>query len=155
MKLSDHFTLAELCVTNTGLPNTPDGEHVEALIHLCRNVLEPVRAWARTKKPDAVVIVNSGFRSYKVNAAAGSKSTTSQHLFGEAADIEIPGIRNDDIYLFIRDELKNFDQLIAEKLQRADGSAGWIHVSYRVDRLRREAISFLGNKYVPGLQYVR
>lgn len=149
VQLSQHFSLKEMCVTNSGLLNVPDTEAIVSLTRLCNNVLEPIRNhFGRPVK------VNSGFRSLMVNIAAGSKAnSTSQHLFGEAADIEIPGIRNDIIWSYIVDELKDFDQVIAEKLSRNDGSAGWIHVSYREGRLRRDAISWDGHNYLRGLHY--
>lgn len=147
-KLSPHFSLAEMTVTNSGLPNHPDAKQLAALTKLCERVLEPVRL--NFGKP---VTVNSGFRGKQANAAVGG-SQTSQHSLGEAADIEIRGVHNEMIYKFIRDNLE-FDQLIAEKLSKTDGSAGWIHVSYRDGRLRKQCLSFLGGgKYVNGLVFV-
>lgn len=149
-QLSPHFTLEEMCVTNSGLPNVPGAIAIENLTTLCTKILEPIRN--HFGKP---VKINSGFRSPAVNLAAGSKvNSTSQHLFGEAADIEIPGVRNDVIWSYIVDVLKDFDQVIAEKLMINDGTAGWIHVSWREDRLRREALSWDGHNYRVGLHYV-
>lgn len=151
--LSRNFSFDEFTRTDTGLPNIPNASQIAAGKALAVNILEPVRAWARTKKPDAVVKINSWFRSPTVNIAVGG-SSTSQHLHGEAVDFEIAGITNADIWNFIYYELKEFDQLIGEKLSRKDGSAGWIHVSYHVGRLRKDGRSFLGGaRYVKGLQY--
>ena len=105
-----------------GLDNTPDPDEMESLLALCENVLEPVRIhWA---KP---VVINSGFRSLRVNRAIGSRDS-SQHAKGEAADIELPGIDNLVLYYWIAEEL-DFDQLILE-FYNGEPSSGWVHVSY-------------------------
>ena len=126
MKLTPHFTLDEMVKSQTalrlGLDNTPDPDEMESLLALCENVLEPVRIhWA---KP---VVINSGFRSLRVNRAIGSRDS-SQHAKGEAADIEIPGIDNLVLYYWIAEEL-DFDQLILEYYS-GEPSSGWVHVSY-------------------------
>jgi len=126
VKLTPHFTLDEMVKSQTalrlGLDNTPDPDEMESLLALCENVLEPVRIhWA---KP---VVINSGFRSLRVNRAIGSRDS-SQHAKGEAADIEIPGIDNLVLYYWIAEEL-DFDQLILE-FYNGEPSSGWVHVSY-------------------------
>lgn len=148
MKLSPHFTLAEMTRTSSSLPNKPSEKEIVALKALCENILEPIRI--HFAKP---VIVNSGYRSAAVNKAIGG-AKTSQHLKGEAADIEIRGVSNAAIFRYIHENL-DFDQVIAEKLRNDDGSAGWVHVSYSKYGLRGEALSFLGaGRYVKGLQFV-
>lgn len=81
--LSHNFTLSELCVTSTGLPNTPTADEIECLRALVTEVLQP---WRDASGP---LRVTSGFRSAAVNGAVGG-SRTSQHRRGEAADV-IPG----------------------------------------------------------------
>lgn len=148
MNLSQHFTLKELCVTKSVMPNIPESKEIEALIQLCHGVLEPIRT--HFGRP---IIINSAFRSADVNRSVGG-AHDSQHLFGEAADIEIPGIPNVDIWRWITEEFKNYDQCIAEYLRRDDPAAGWIHVSFRIDRLRQSAISCVAGHYRPGLHFV-
>lgn len=146
--LSPNFKLEEFTRSSThpDIPNKPDYIQIVAMKHLCLNVLEPLR-----EKFGPIHII-SGFRSPALNFAVGSKSSTSQHMNGEAADIEIAGVRNDTIWEYINQSLP-FDQVIAEKLKSDDGTAGWIHVSY-AEALRGDAISFLGNgQYVKGLHY--
>ena len=80
------FTIAELCRSNTadrlGINNRCRQEHVTALTALVDNVLDPLREWYG--KP---ITVNSGYRCPELNVAVkGSK--TSQHMKGEAADID-------------------------------------------------------------------
>jgi hypothetical protein len=97
-------------------------------------VLEPIRSHY-----DLPVIITSGFRSPEVNHAAGG-AADSQHLNGEAADIHIPGVKNADLWTYIKNFL-TFDQVIAERLKEDDGAAGWVHVSFRVNRARMSALS--------------
>lgn len=125
MHLSDHFTLEELSHSDTakaeGIPNQPTGAEVEALRALCQNVLEPLRqALGRSVK------VNSGYRGPVLNRRLRG-ATSSQHLAGEAADIQCPGVPVVEVFkLAIRLGLP-FDQIIYE----ANRSARWVHVSHR------------------------
>ena len=41
--LSRNFTLEELCVTGTGLPNIPDAGHTEKMLYLATYILQPIR----------------------------------------------------------------------------------------------------------------
>lgn len=104
------FTIAELCKSTTadrlGINNRCRQEHVTALTALVDNVLDPLRTW--WGKP---ITVNSGYRCPELNAAVkGSK--TSQHMKGEAADIDT-GDRQQNKLLFeyIRKNLP-YDQLL-------------------------------------------
>ena len=135
IKLSKHFSLEEMCRSNTarvrGLPNVPNAEQVKNLQHLCENVLQPLRD--HLGKP---VVINSGFRSQAVNMAVGG-AKNSQHTKGEAADIkckDYPYAK--EIYTWIMDNLK-FDQLILER----NGNAVWVHVSYRAGKNRQQAFT--------------
>ena len=138
MKLSPHFSLDEMIKSQTalrkGLDNNPDADQLEAMVTLCEHVLEPIRKhWNRP------VIVSSAFRAPEVNKAIGSKNT-SQHTKGQAADIEIPGVDNLDLYHWIGQSVE-FDQLILE-FYSGEPASGWVHVSYvsretnRRERLR-------------------
>lgn len=147
MNLSPHFTLGEMTVTHSSHDNTPTEVQVEALKKLCENILEPLR-----EHFGLPIIVTSGFRSPKVNVEFGG-ADNSEHLFGEAADIHIPGVANADIWRFIDGSDLEFDQLIAEKLSETDGAAGWIHVSYRPESARKQAFSFDGENYLSGLHF--
>lgn len=138
MRLSPHFTLGELTKSQTalrmGMDNDPDEETIEAMTALCVEALEPIRE--HFGRP---VVVNSGYRSPNVNRAIGGTST-SQHCKGEAADVEVPGLDNEELYLWAADNI-DFDQLILE-YYTGEESSGWVHVSHvsretnRRDRLR-------------------
>lgn len=147
MKLSPHFTLGEMVVSQTaarrGLDNTPGPAVIEALRKLCVNLLEPVRV--HYGRP---VVVTSGYRSPAVNKAAGG-SATSQHRLGEAADFTVPGVSNLDICRWLRANAQ-YDQLIYEF-----GEGGWIHASWRPQNRRMQELSAQrttrGTIYLPGL----
>ena len=147
--LSEHFTLAMLCYSDTakarGISNVPTSAEINNLKYLANNVLEPI--WNHfCKNEDGTdngkkVIVNSGYRGKLLNAAVGG-ATTSQHCFGEAADIEIAGISNYDLAVWIRDNV-TFDQLILEFANNlsVDPNSGWVHVSYRYGRIRHSVLT--------------
>jgi len=137
MQLSPHFSLEELCKSQTatrrGLDNTPPPEAVDSLRALCANVLEPLRALLG--KP---IHVSSGYRSPEVNKAVGG-SKNSQHLRGEAVDFTVPGLTTQQVFDVIRASDLPFDQLIQE--------GTWIHVSHAHARKQRQEclIAHFGN----------
>lgn len=149
MNLSPHFTLAEFTgsatATRHGIANVPNRRQIAAMVALCDNLLEPVRA--HFGRP---VRITSGFRSVALCLAVGSTSR-SQHAKGEAADFEIPGVSNYDVACWIRDNL-TFDQLILENYVRGQPNSGWVHASYRVDRARHSVLTYARRSYLPGLQ---
>ena len=126
MKLSNNFTLDELCVTKSGLPNIPNGMQINALRELVLNVLQPLRELYG--KP---ITINSGFRSKEVNKLVGGVMT-SQHLKGEAADLDCDD--NKKLFELIRDNF-TFDQLINEH------NYSWVHVSYKKSGNRNQIIN--------------
>lgn len=150
MRLSQNFTLAEFTKSNQAIKlridNTnPTPAAIECMKELCAHVLEPLRAAF-----DKPIRISSGYRNMQLNHAMGG-AEKSQHIYGQAADIEIPGISNDLVWQYIVDQLP-YDQVIAEHLSSKDGAAGWIHVSY-VPNGRREALSCAHGDYLPGLVY--
>lgn len=88
MKLTHHFTLAELTASHTaqrlGLDNTPAPELLPRLV-LTAKMLERIR-----NTLGAPVTVTSGYRAPAVNRAVGGV-TSSDHAHGHAADIVAPG----------------------------------------------------------------
>lgn len=130
MKLGEYFTLEEMlhsqAATRAGISNQPDKAQTEALKNLVANILDPLR-----RIVDRPIVVSSGFRSKQVNRLVGG-ADTSQHTFGEAADITIPGLTNDQIIEAIRKAKLPYDQLIEE-------FGSWVHVSYG-PRHRRQVL---------------
>ena len=135
MQLTEHFTLNEFVRSETAenkhIDNTPSQEVVDNLRALCRNVLEPARV--AYGEP---IYITSGYRCPALNKAVGGKPT-SQHLRGEAADLQVRGVKNlRKLYNAILDH-GVFDQLLFETNK---AGAKWIHVSYAPYGNRRQAI---------------
>ena len=146
MKLSEHFTLAELTKTSVMIENVPNEAQVENLKRLC-SWLEMLRsewnnryAGSLTPNPspkgegnsDDPIIINSGYRSPAVNKAVGG-AQNSNHLTGCAADIRCLGIeqalRYATILLDISDESREeFDELLIE---RSPKGTYWVHFAVR------------------------
>jgi zinc D-Ala-D-Ala carboxypeptidase len=138
MNLTKNFSLHELTKSETalrrGIPNTPVQKEIESLTRLAQCVLQPIRDhFGRAVK------VNSGYRSPQVNAVIGG-SLTSDHCKGMAADIEIPGVANHTLAVWIRDNLK-FTQLILELYTHGVHDSGWVHVSYDPDNLKQQTMT--------------
>lgn len=153
MKLSKFFSLDEFVKSQTalrkGIDNTPPDAAIESMRLLCTNVLDKAR------ERFGPIQVTSGYRSEKLNKAIGG-AKTSQHMSGEAADIEATRVDNLVLATWIRDNC-DFDQLILEFYNPKEGPrSGWVHVSYKESGNRKEvltaAITSKGKTtYRPGL----
>lgn len=140
MKLSEHFSLAEMCKTSANLDNVPNETQVENLKRLC-GWLEMLRSeWnKRYGEGNDPIFINSGFRSEAVNKAVGGVKG-SNHLSGCAADIRVAGIeqlvRYATILLDISDESQeDFDELL---LERSPKGNYWLHFAVRPSGNRRK-----------------
>lgn len=147
MKLSEHFTLKEGCKSSTatrlGIKNTPNGPAINAMVLTCQNVLEPIRANYGAFTP------NSFFRCLELNRALGSKDS-SQHVTGEAVDVEIPGVSNLELAQWCREHL-DFDQLLLEFHTPGDPSSGWVHISWFDGQRRNEVLTITRDGVQRGL----
>ena len=148
MKLSGHFSLAELTKSQTatrkGIDNKPTLDHIENLTELCTQVLEPTRR--NFGKP---MVISSGYRSEELCEAIGS-SKNSQHAKGEAADFEMFGVDNTELAKYIKNNLV-FDQLILEYYNPDDPSSGWVHCSYSKEENRKQSLLYNGKDYTEWL----
>ena len=159
VKLSEHFTLAELCKTSvkTADGNIPSHVAIENLRNICENWLEDLRYShntlygersldnARDDKGDEPIIITSGYRSPEVNKRVGG-SPTSNHLTGCAVDIRCYGIeqaiRYANILLDIADGSKrDYDELLIERSPKGNY---WIHFAVRPEDNRRKT-AFISN----------
>ena len=137
MQLTRNFTLREMIKSDTArrfdLDNTPDDYQVQNLRILCEEVLQPLR--------DALgpIRVNSGFRNGIVNEAVGG-SRKSDHCHGFAADIEVEGMSNYALALYIAENF-DFTQLILEFYTPGITDSGWVHVSYDDRNLKKEVLT--------------
>ena len=134
-RLSEHFTLAEMCKTSakTADGNIPSHVHIENLKRLC-GWLEMLRdEWNRRYgEGDDPIIINSGYRSEAVNKAVGGVKG-SNHLTGCAVDIRVTGmeqaLRYAVILLDISDQSReDFDELL---LERSPRGTYWLHFAVR------------------------
>ena len=121
-----HFTIEEMYASekakSLGIDNKPSTQKMINLVYLCAFVLEPLRvAMGRPIK------ISSGYRCEKLNKEVGGVYN-SQHLKGQAADIDIQGDMEfgRKIFEYIKNHLP-FDQLIWE--HTASGTY-WVHVSF-------------------------
>ena len=126
MNLSRNFTLQELIKSDTAIRldinNNPNSGQIEKLKALCENILQPVRDhFGRVK-------VTSGYRSAELCIAIGS-SVNSQHARAEAADFEVVGTDNVELFDWIKNNLEP-DQLILEFYTPGEPNSGWIHCSW-------------------------
>lgn len=122
-----HFTIEEMYASDTakrlGIDNKPTTQKMINLVYLCAFVLEPLRV--AMNEP---IKIGSGYRCEKLNKAVGGVYN-SQHLKGQAADIDIQGDMafGRKIFEYIKDHLP-FDQLIWEHNPKT--GSYWVHVSY-------------------------
>ena len=90
-----------------GIDNTAPPNVAKNLVLVAENILEPIRE--HYKIP---FTPNSWFRCLELNYKLNSKPT-SQHITGQAVDIEVPTISNKDLAHWINKNL-DFDQLLLE-----------------------------------------
>lgn len=98
---------------------------------LCLNVLDTV------KQMYPNMIITSGFRR---PGDAANSTENSQHYFGEAADIQLPGFSKAQ-YLEVAKSIQQavpYDQVI---LEYAGTSTVWIHISYKKSGNRKQVFT--------------
>lgn len=143
--LSQHLTLAEVTRSEKarimGIRNVPDAVTLERLRMVVGAIFEPIRTHF-----GGPVFVSSGFRCKELDTAINKRVTTSQHIRGEALDLDNDDLiarkvkgapTNAQVFHFIRLVLP-FDQLIWE--YGDDKSPGWVHVSFNTDGAGRRKI---------------
>lgn len=161
--LSPHFTLEELTVSDTAkkykISNLPTPIHEKTLVHTCQYLLEPLRALLnekykeyKGKKVKCVSIrITSGYRSAALNAKVGG-AKKSQHLTGEAADLEAKLIFQDntskvlpytELYADVKAFVKAGKLSVDQCIQECVGSTKWVHVSHSAAGKTKDRKQFL------------
>ena len=127
IRLTNNFYLKEFVISQVaerhGYKNEPNEKQIENLRLLCVNVLQPLREIINVP-----IFINSGFRSFDVNAAVGGRFN-SQHLEGKAADFVVHTMNLINVFNIAIQKL-SFDQLIYE-------FGKWIHVSWNGELNRK------------------
>lgn len=125
MKLSYNFTLEELIESATasrlGINNQPSEQIISNLKALCEKVLQPLRD--NFRQP---IRITSGYRCQALNKAV-SGSTTSQHLKGEAADINCGIPDNRKIFELAQKMIKEGKLEVGQLINERNYS--WVHIS--------------------------
>ena len=134
--ITKNFSMEELVASDTarmkGIDNTPDKEVEARLVQLAQQVLQPLRD--SYGKP---IKISSGYRCQALNKAIGGVST-SQHLKGEAVDINNGQIENKKLFLLaskmIKEGVITVGQLIDEKGYK------WLHISLPDNKHRNQIL---------------
>jgi hypothetical protein len=135
MQLSENFSFEEL--TNTSHTELLEKnreeakQYIESLTKLATLVLQPLR-----ESLGKSITVSSGFRGHELNEKVGGTST-SQHSFGEAADIQVDGMGVSELFNYIKnmpsEYLENVGQVIIEKVNGKE----WVHISVKTERYKK------------------
>lgn len=153
-RISENFYLRELVKSDLAIRRGINNwfrtdSQVQSAVYLCRKVLQPLRDEFGAFTP------NSVYRSQALERALKNKPSEwrskSQHTLGQAADIEIPGMSNYDLAVWVKSNLST-DQTILEMYKQGEPSSGWVHVStLAVGVNRAEVLTFDGTTYQKGL----
>lgn len=148
LKISKYFTIGSLTTQPAaskarlsafgGLTEREIACNMKAL---AERVLDPIKE----RYPN--MFITSGFRNYVPEGG----STTSQHMKGQAADLQFSGASKND-YFEIAKWIKqnvNFDQMLLE--YKTTGTKNpWIHVSFNRNGCRATYGTFMNHKYASG-----
>jgi len=133
MQISRNFYLREFTDSATakrnGINNAPGESEILNIKRLVRQVLQPLRDMI-----GASIHISSGYRCEELNEKVGG-SEKSQHMRGQAADIQIFSRDLKDVYLMIKNKIPEYDQLIYE-------FGDWIHVSIKAQGNRKQNLVF-------------
>ena len=146
------FRMYEVAKSSTairlGIDNTPSDEVLERAEQTCIHILQPVRdefgslspsSWFRCEELEKAITVVSFKKwcirkniSYLLDESWEEYFNLKSHPKGEAVDFEKAGVSNIVMFNWCKNNLEQFDQLIAEFMKPDDPSAGWIHGSNSV-----------------------
>lgn len=135
-----YFTISELIHSDTAVKyninNMPTIAHLDNLHRLIHYVLQPIRLHYNVP-----VDVSGGYRSYalwkRLSDLGRNPARNSQHLYGQAVDFTVRGVKTKEVFNWIKSSNIEFDQLIYEY----DSSGNiWIHISYNHGKNRRQVI---------------
>lgn len=136
--ISKYISYQEATTSQTavrkGIKNEPGDNELLAMQLVGIRVFDVIREHFKTP-----LRVSSFYRSPELNSAIGGSSRTSQHVKGQAIDIQGTGkVTNKMIFDYIKENL-DFDQLINEY------NYSWVHVSYVSKEKNRKQILKIGS----------
>lgn len=152
-RLSPNFTVKHMIVTAkvgvAPLSNITNAELVCNMKALAENCLEPI------KKLYPNMSITSGYRNF----VPPGGSTTSDHMVGAAADINLSGFTREQYLVAIQEIAKvmpAWSQLILESIGVGPGAKpGWIHISFNQKRgLRMERLTMNSHKVISRTGFV-
>lgn len=139
MQLTPHFTIEELAGTSNAqykkLNLLKAQEHMGKM-YMLAGFAERVREIIG--KP---MIITSGYRCSELNKAIGG-ALTSQHIFCEALDFVVKGLRVEDIFNRIVTSDLKYNQIIIE---RNKSGSQWVHLSIGS---YKQKLKFDGKQYI-------
>lgn len=143
-KLTPHFTLKEMTASKSypTIYNVPPLDVIDNLVTVCQWLEDLREAYNSRYNAEEPVLINSGYRSQRLNYAVGG-AKQSNHLRGCAADIRCSGknaneramkaLRYAMLLIEIADKRgQRFDELIIER----KGVNWWVHFAVRPDNNR-------------------
>lgn len=150
MKLSKNFSLGEFLRSATAERHeniieqqySPSDEVISSLEHLCQNVLQPVR-----EKLGVPMRITSGYRCKLLNELVNG-SKTSQHVFGQAADVQVSAkLLSSQRYKEARNKIRQRVEAITNKKLRDDVNANFYLFSYICIRIEQLDIDQVIHEY--------
>lgn len=139
MQLTPHFTIEELAGTSNEQYkklNLLKAQEQMGKMYMLAGFAERVREIIG--KP---MIITSGYRCPELNKAIGG-ALTSQHIFCEAIDFVVKGLRPEDIFNRIVTSDLKYNQIIIE---RNKSGSQWVHISIGS---YKQKLQFDGKQYI-------
>lgn len=130
--------------TRLGIQNVPSLEILNRAQGVAVHCLQPARAkfgvmqinsWYRSESVEREM-AKDGYAKWLVKNKKMKTELTwkeyfaiKQHPLGAAVDHEIPGVSNDELFEWYKNNVE-FDQLIREFAKDGDPMSGWVHISW-------------------------
>lgn len=137
------------------IKNMPEKKDIECLVNLIIYILDPLyevceqKGWGK-------LYVSSGYRNQELNTLVKG-SSSSQHMAGQAADIQLTVNNRENLLKLVNfiltHEQYEYDQLILENVNNTtDLLPEWVHISYKrpnYGKNRKELKYMYNNSYYP------
>lgn len=140
--------------TRNNVDNTPTLEVLNNAILVAENCMQPIRdhfglvsinSWYRSQSVERIVARQGYLNWLRKNTFKETEEnwkayySKKQHPKGNAVDFEVPGVPNDEVFEWCKNNLK-FDQLIREFAKPGIPDSGWVHISYVATGNRQQVL---------------